>query len=59
MAQHGDLEYRILRAMEFRTTSTPGELRWLSQKFNGTCEIYAIEPECMAALSSAKRGEEG
>ncbi|WP_367347605.1 hypothetical protein [Sphingobium yanoikuyae] len=55
MAQHGDLEYRICRAIEFRTANTPGELRWLSQKFNGTREVYAVEPECLAALATPSK----
>lgn len=39
-----DLEERIRKAMEFRVLETPGELRWLSQKFNGTQELYATKP---------------
>lgn len=31
MGGHPDLEDRIRKAMEFRTLSTPGELRWLNQ----------------------------
>ncbi|MFN3387479.1 MAG: hypothetical protein ACK40O_00995 [Allosphingosinicella sp.] len=47
MGGHPDLEERIRKAMEFRTLDTPGELRWLSQKFNGTREIYAVKPAWM------------
>lgn len=45
MGGNEDLEERIGRAMEFRTIITPGELRWLSRRFNGTREIYAKRPD--------------
>lgn len=44
MGGHPDLEERIRNAMDFRALSRPGELRWLSQEFNGTREIYAVKP---------------
>jgi len=52
MLGHLDLEERIRKAMEFRVMETPLELRWLSQKFNGTREIYTKMPDCIARLEA-------
>lgn len=51
MQAHPALEERIRKAMDFRALETPGELRWLNQHFNGAREIYAVEPECLKALT--------
>jgi len=60
MGGRPDLEDRIRSAMEFRVLQTPGELRWLSQIFNGTREIYAVKPSWViwppTALAKAETG---
>lgn len=53
MGGHPDLEQRITKAMDFNVLSRPGELRWLSQRFNGTREIYTQMPECFKQLPNA------
>jgi len=45
MSGHPDLEERISKAMQFRTMASKGHLRWLSQTFCGTREIYATKPD--------------
>lgn len=47
------LEDRIRSAMTFRTLQTPGELRWLSARFNGTQEIYPVKPVSFDFLEEA------
>ncbi len=59
MGGHPDLEERIGKAREFRSLNTPGELRWLSQRFNGTREIYAVEPDCIKRLAVSPTTAQG